>query len=253
MSHVVSLVNGHLVYEGLLSSKEIATIDEILNTLKQEIPQIEEDLAATYGKSVLYKYFLGKVLGELLEKYEISISERRKFWDEIKDLVSTETRLRADGVNSETRSFFSQCSRLSQIDQETVEKLSWRQWQDILDRVGNREDTRIFDWIRRKEEKIREDDWREFEKGLHLYLRNKDTSVFSDEELFSIYDSLLEMGKYWRIAFATFSKNNPKSAKIKTKAKRSKKYQEECLRLKKERREPLSEAIFAVAFDNALK
>ena len=41
MNHVVSLdKDGHLVYKGLLTSKEIATIDEILNALKEEIPQI---------------------------------------------------------------------------------------------------------------------------------------------------------------------------------------------------------------------
>ena len=77
MGHIVALdAEGHLVYEGLLSSKEIATIDEILNALKQEIPQIESDLEGTYGKSVLYKYNLGKVLGGLLSKYNISASER---------------------------------------------------------------------------------------------------------------------------------------------------------------------------------
>ena len=60
MNHVVSLdKNGHLVYKGLLTAKEIATIKEILDALKQEIPQIEADLEETYGKSVLYKYNLG--------------------------------------------------------------------------------------------------------------------------------------------------------------------------------------------------
>ena len=34
MNHVVSLdKDGHLIYKGLLTSKEIATIDEILNAL----------------------------------------------------------------------------------------------------------------------------------------------------------------------------------------------------------------------------
>lgn len=144
MGHIVTLdSNGHLVYDGLLSSKEIATIDEILNALKQEIPQIEADLEEAYGKSVLYKYNLGKFLSELLTKYNISASERRKFWDEIKIFASKDRRKRNEGTNAETRSFFGQCYKLSQFDQEIVEKLSWRQWQDILDRVGNREDERI--------------------------------------------------------------------------------------------------------------
>ena len=254
MSHVVSLdKDGHIVYKGLLTSKEIATIDEILNALKEEIPQIESDLEEAYGKTVLYRYYLGKFLGDLLTKYNIPVSERRRFWDEIKLFATKENRTRSEGANSATRSFYEQCYVLSQIDLETVEKLSARQWQDLLDRVGNREDERIFEWLRLKQEKIREDDWREFEKGLHLYLKGKDTSVFSDQELFAIYDSLFEMAKYWRTAFRIFTKENPKSSKIKSKARRSKKYQETCFKLKRERRVQLDETIFAEAFAEAMK
>lgn len=253
MEHIVTLdAEGHLVYEGLLSSKEIATIDEILNALRQEIPQIESDLEETYGKSVLYKYYLGKFLGELLNKYNISASERRKFWDEIKTFATKEKRTRDEGTKAETRSFYGQCYKLSQFDKEVVEKLSWRQWQDILDRVGNREDERIFEWIRNKKEKIREDDWREFEKGLHLYLKSKDTSVFSDAELFEVYESILDMSQYWRIAFGRFSKDFPNSAKIKSKGRRSKKYQAMCFQLKKELRKPLDDKIFEKAFELAM-
>ncbi len=254
MGHVVEIdKEGRIIYDGLLSSQEKATIDEILNALKTEIPQIETDLEEIYGKSVLYKYNLGKFLGELLDKYEISFSERRRFWDQIKHLATKENRKRDDGKNSATRSFFEQCYVLSKYDIDIVKKLSWRQWQDILDRTSNREDERIFEWIRNKSEKIREDDWREFEKALHLYLKSKDTSVFSDDELFEIYNSLFEMSVYWRISFAQFSKDFPNSAKIKSKSRRSKKYQSECFRLKKEKRVPLTDEIFAEAFDNAMK
>ena len=254
MNHVVSLdKDGHLIYKGLLTSKEIATIDEILNALKKEIPQIEADLEEAYGKTVMYRYHLGMFLGELLTKYNISISERRRFWDEIKTFATQETRTRSEGTNAVTRSFYEQCYVLSQQDLETVQKLSARQWQDLLDRVGNREDERIFMWIKNKNEKIREDDWREFEKGLHLYLKNKDTSVFSDKELFDIYDSIFEMSKYWRVAFKQFSSDHPKSDKIKSKARRSKKYQETCFRLKREQRVLMDDRIFSEAFENAMR
>ena len=115
-------------------------------------------------------------------------------------------RKRNEGKNATTRSFYEQCYILSQANKKVVQKLSWRQWQDILDRVGNREDPRIFNWIEQKPEKIREDDWREFEKALHLYLKSKDTSVFSDDELFNIYNSIHLMVVYWRIAFYNFQK-----------------------------------------------
>ena len=253
MGHIVALdAEGHLIYEGLLSSQEKATIDEILAALKEEIPQIESDLENVYGKSVWYKYNLGLFLGDLLEKYDISIAERRRFWDEIKTFATKEERKRDEGANSVHRSFYQQCFILSQQEKEVVEKLTWRQWQDLLDRVSNREDKRIFEWIKKKSEKIREDDWREFEKGLHLYLKSKDTSVFSDQELFEIYDSIYAMGVYWRIAFSQFSKDFPKSAKIKTKTRRSKKYQETCFRLKKELKTSLDDEIFAKGFEQAM-
>lgn len=253
MAHLVSLdAEGRLIYDGLLSSQERATVDEILNALKKEIPQIETDLEDLYGKTVLYKYHLGKFLGGLLGKYNVSVSERRRFWDEIKTFATKEERKRNEGTKAVTRSFYEQCFVLSQYDLEVVQKLSWRQWQDILDRVANREDQRIFEWVHRKSDKIREDDWREFEKGLHLFLKSKDTSVFSDAELFDIYNSIYAMAVYWRIAFTQFSKDFPKSAKIKTKARRSKKYQEVSFKLKKELRKPLDDEIFALAFEQAM-
>lgn len=237
MGHLVSLDSeGRLVYEGLLSSQEKATVDEILNALKEEIPQIEADLEAAYGQSVWYKYNLGLFLGILLEKYRITIAERRKFWDEIKAFATKEDRKRNEGTNAVTRSFYQQCYILSQQERDIVEKLTWRQWQDILDRVGNREDERIFQWIKQVPGKIREDDWREFEKALHLYLKEKDTSVFETEELFLIYDSLMQMVKIWREKFKIFATEHPKSAKIKTKGTWAKKYYARCFALKKEKR-----------------
>lgn len=254
MSHIVSMdSDGHLVYEGLLSTKEIATVSEILNTLKEEIPQVESDLTEKYGKSVLYKYYLGSFLSQLLEKYNILGDERKKFWDEIKTFATTETRTRKESKKAETRSFFAQCYRLSQLDIKVVEKLSWRQWQDLLDRVDNREDERIFIWIGNYSEKIREDDWREFEKALHQLLKKKDTSVFTDDEVFRLYDSLMSMVQYWRVSLSKFAKENPKSAKIKSKGRRSKKYQAECYRLKKEKRIALNDEVFREAFASAMK
>lgn len=254
MGHVVRLVDGHLVYDGMLSTKEIATIDEILKALQEEIPTIEADLTEEYGQSVWYKYNLGLVMGELLEKYDISFSERRRFWDEIKNFATQEERKRNEGTNAVTRSFYQQCYILSQQDREVVEKLTWRQWQDILDRVGNREDPRLFDWIKQYPTKIREDDWREFEKALHLYLKDKDTSVFEDEELFAIYDSIMLMCQKWRERFKDFTVQHPKSAKIKSKSVWVKKYYALCFSKKKEvRSRVVTEEICDAAFSELME
>lgn len=85
-----------------------------------------------------------------------------------------------------------------------------------------------------------------------MYLKDKDTSVFSDDELYDIYESILSMSQYWRIAFAQFSKDFPNSAKIKSKGRRSKKYQATCFQLKRELRKSLDDEIFEKAFESAM-
>lgn len=253
MGKIVRLIDGHLIYDGILSSKEKASIDEILNALKEEIPKIESELLKEYGKSVWYKYNLGLVLGELLEKYNISVSERRLFWDEIKNFATKEERKRNEGTNAVTRSFYQQCYVLSQQDVGVIDKLSWRQWQDILDRVGNRSDPRIFEWIKYRSEKISEEDWRNFEKALHLYLKEKDTSVFEDEELYCIYDSLMLMCQKWKEMFKSFMTAQPKSAKIKSKSSWQKKYFALCFKKKKEMRtRVITEDICNISFSELM-
>ena len=61
------------------------------------------------------------------------------------------------------------------------------------------------------------------------------------------------MSKHWRIAFNQFSKDFPNSNKIKTKARRSKKYQTTCFAIRKERRIPLDDEIFSEAFETAMR
>jgi hypothetical protein len=175
------------------------------------------------------------------------------FWKEIKYLASNETRKRDEGKNSSRRCFYEQCYVLSLQPLKTVNRLTWRQWQDLLDREDNREDERIFDWLGSSEEKIREDDWREFEKALHLYLKDKDTSVFEDEELFAIYDSIMLMSVKWREQFKVFEQEHPKSAKIKTKGTWAKKYYARCFVLKKEQRSKVvTEEMCQIAFSELI-
>lgn len=225
---------GHIVYKGLLSSEEIAAADALLKQLMEEIPRIESELAEKYNsKSILYKYYLGKRLGEYLEEHKIYDRERRYFWIEIKSFATADEYHKD---RSSVRQFYEQCYMISRLDFETVEKLSWRQWQDLLDRPKNRADDRLFAWITHKPDKIREDDWREFEKALHLYLGNKDTAVFSDDDLFTLYDSLMLMCKTWRLLFGEYAKAHPKSAKIKNKSAWAKKYYSKCFETRRVRK-----------------
>lgn len=198
---------GRKVYKGLLSAQERKQADELLDDLIMLIPPIEKRLLDEYGDSIEYKYYLGNELGNLLDKYNISDRERIYFWQEIRAFAS-------EGDNAKDRSdkrmLYEQCFMLSQLDKDTVKKLSWRQWQDLLDRPKNRADGRIFDWIKNSPDKIRQDDWREFEKVLHSYLKNHDTSFFSDEEIYELFDQIIVIVSIWREEFKEYIKQLPK-------------------------------------------
>lgn len=243
---------GRKIYRGFLSNEQTKQADLLLGYLKDEIPNMGKTLSESYGDGVLYKYFLGKRLGELLVEYEVSEKERLYFWNEIKNFAEDKERKRDDGGDSKTRKFYEQCFQLSRLDQKIVEKLSWRQWQDLLDRTANREDERLFDWIGVHEPKIKETEWRTFEKALNLFLKNKDTSVFSEQELFDIYEMILLMGQAWISKFSSFEKEHPKSAKIKTKSKWEKKFYELCFKARKANKKLLTDEACSVLFDSLM-
>ncbi len=239
MGHVVEIVNGSMAYRGATSSEEIASIDKILLFLQENIPRVESELKEKYGTGVLNKYHLGIYLGDLLEKFEITSEERRRFWDEIKVFASEEDRSRNEGKHSEIRSYYYQCYQLSKINENVIIKLPWSEWQSLLDRVTTRSDERLFSWLGSIEGKLSRSLWREFQKALNLYLTKKDTSVFSDDELYSIYNSLLKMCELWLNLYDDFKISHPKSHKVtKNKANQiwSKKYYQLCLKMKKEKR-----------------
>ena len=254
MAHIVEFDrNGNIIYRGMLSSSEILLYDQLIETLKQDIPQIEQDLKEQYGDSIMYKYNLGRLLGEILEKNNVSIKERRRFWDEIKTLATTENRTRSEGTNSKRRSFFEQCYRLSQIEKETVKKLSWRQWESLLDRSDkNTDDARFFTWIRNFPRKIREDEWREFMKVMNLYLDGTDTSVFDDSELFAIYDSMIVMADTWLSNLKEFKKAHPTSRKLTAVSSWSKKFYRNCFAYARSNREKITEELCQKQFSETM-
>lgn len=255
MSNVVRVdENGNLFYLGLLSSQEIATAKEILESLQREIPIVEKELTEKYEKSVLNKYYLGKFLSTLLDKYKIDFWERRAFWDEIKKLATKEDRKRSEGKNSSRRSYYEQCYVLSTIDLDIVKKLSWRQWQNLLDRSVQIEDVRLYSWIKNKKEKIKEKQWQEFLKILNQFSEKKDLSVFSDEETYALFDSFYEMSSYWLKSINKFKIDNPKSLKIEknSKLRRSKKFYSTCFSLRKEKGK-FSDDLFKESFEIAMK
>lgn len=214
------------VYDGLLTADKKLEVDEIINTIKKDIPEIEKELNAAYGSNVMNKYNLGLILDDYVRRYDLNIKDRRMFWIEIGKLASTEKHTRTEN-NTSQRNYYEECYALSKYDFQTVQKLSWRQWQSLLDRTDEY-DERLFMWIKDNPNKIKEEEWRQFLKIHHNYLKDKDSNVFDDDEVSKLYDSFMSIAENWIINKKKFVKDNPKSSKAKNIDKKQLKYIEKC-------------------------
>ncbi len=255
MAHLVEFFDdGKSYFKGIITSNEILKYTEFKEKLQLEIPNIEQTLKNHYGNSLDYKYFLGKILGELLDKHNISIKERRLFWDEIKNIASIESRTRSDGKFSKKRKFYEQCYILSKFNYTLIKKLSWRQWQSLLDRDDKIfEDKRFFEWIQINPNKIKENEWRELLKIMNFFLDKKDTSVFSNKEVYEIYDSMLILVKSWISNIKQFEKLYPKSKKLNNKSKWSVTFYRNCLIKNKIRYNEINNEFCLKKFNETMK
>lgn len=227
---------GIKIYDGLLSKEERVHADKILNELKTIIPNLEKKLEGQYSsKNNMYRYFLGKNLSDLIDKYEITDRERVYFWNEIKFLASTSQNKIVD--RSKYRNDYEYCYLLSHFDINTVNQLSWRQWSSLLDRKKIICDDRIIVWISNIDFKIKENHWRDFLKALNLFVKNKDTIVFDNQEIFYIFNYIYKIISLWYSFFEKYFNNdlnNMTTARgsTQTLSKYKKKYYKEALKYK---------------------
>lgn len=198
---------GTKIYDGLLSKEERSHADKILEDLKITIPLIEDQLNKKFSsKNNLYRYYLGTELKKLIEKYEITSRERIYFWNEIKFLASKNNNRVID--RSKNRNDYEYCYILSRFEIETIKKLSWRQWSSLLDSTNIIKDTRIFNWLPQLEIKIKEEIWREFLKVLNIFIKNKDTIVYDNSEIYYIYNYIYKVVTLWEEFFEEFFHKN---------------------------------------------
>jgi hypothetical protein len=174
--------------------------------LKKKVKQIERevketDLLALKGrKGKVHKlwYVIGKRL-EFVEDQSIVSTEDRDFvWRAIYDHAAdiapgpiTERALR----DPET-SHFSYCFKISRFPWKFVEMAGdWTSWSEFFDRKETKNDPRIIQWLGEAASKNKiagRQNWlRPITKAIHKEFNMKDTTVFSDSELYSKLDKIL--------------------------------------------------------------
>jgi hypothetical protein len=139
-------------------------------------------------------HFLGSKLRAICEEREITgLRERRWLWEAIERLYATERIKRAG--RGRARSHFEYCYRLSNFPLEFAKRLNWSEWVYFFDSRTVREENRADEWLMAfigSTERIGREDFRRFTQHLNQRLKNLDTSVLSQDELFSLY------GRIWQ-------------------------------------------------------
>lgn len=177
-------------YDGIVSNTEINNLEEELDKLKIELNEFENELSKKISpKSSEYCYELGKYISSKVDKYQEFVYDRRRLWDMLRDNVNVHDN------NKAMRDKWDQYEYdylLSKLDKELVIKYDKTYWDHFFDCTTVREDSRIYEWLKKEDKITKKIIWAEFIKGVKVYLKNKDTSFMPDETLFKYYDDILE-------------------------------------------------------------
>jgi len=142
-------------------------------------------------------YEVGKRLEFVMDTSIVTAEDREFVWRAIYDhagsLAPGPVTKRAE--REPETSHFSYCYMLSRFPWEFVEMAGdWTSWSEFFDRKETKNDRRIIEWLgkRAKESnfKSRQNWLRPLTKAIHREFEKKDTTVFSNEELFEILDKV---------------------------------------------------------------
>lgn len=222
---------GSKVYLDALSPQEIREADEFLTMLQREVAIFEKELCGKYSPSSLeYKFYIGKFLSDKVISQGITSSERLYVFEEIKNWVQTGIETSKD--RGAKRQFYDYCYRLYCFGEEIVFSFTWRQWSELLDRSVTTKDVRVLNWLISKKDEMREDDFRMYLLVLNEYLKNRDTTVFEQEDLYKKYDTLYEIVIQWNNLLKKYFKgktDNFTKARKANVTKYKRKYVSQCI------------------------
>jgi len=177
-------------------------LDEFLS---KKVSEIEKEMKSTgflklkgkKGEVVKLWYEVGKQLDFVTDTSVVAAEDREFVWRAIYDHAGAlapgplTERVRRDPETSH----FSYCFRLSRFPWEFVELAGdWTSWSEFFDRKETKNDPRIIEWLGRKAKACnisgRQNWLRPLTKAIHKEFENKDTTVFSQEELYKRLGSI---------------------------------------------------------------
>lgn len=252
MARLIKKVYGKKAYLGLLSPEEIEEANKMQKYLEKYIPTLEKTLKEKYKeRNVAYAHEFGTELRKLVAKFNIKGKiQEQIFWDQIKDFASKDEDRPQDRQNRKVYDYY---YRLSFYELDEIRNINWSEWSYLFDIKEVMKEERIIDWlaIKAKKYKISRKPFRLLMTGIRVYIENKDTKVFRDEQLYEKYDLIFKITDlYLKYYDEKFTKKNrkPTSARIKNQKKYREKYFREVLMHKRKNKnlelEDICEEVF---------
>jgi hypothetical protein len=182
--------------------RQAEKLDEFLS---KKMKEIEEEmkkagllkLRGKKGEVLKLWYEVGKRLDFVMDTSIVPAEDREYVWRAIYDHAGelapgplTE-RVKRDPETSH----FSYCFKLSRFPWEFIEMAGdWTSWSEFFDRKETKNDPRIIEWLGKKAKESnvsgRQSWLRPLTKEIHREFENKDTTIFSSEELYQMVDKI---------------------------------------------------------------
>jgi len=177
-------------------------LDEFLSNKVSEIKKEMEStgflkLKGKKGEVIKLWYEVGKRLDFVTDTSIVTAEDREFVWRAIYDYAGAlapgplTERVRRDPETSH----FSYCYKLSRFPWEFVQMAGdWTSWSEFFDRKETKNDPRIIEWLGKKAKEsnvsARQNWLRPLTKAIHKEFENRDTTVFSVEELYERLDKI---------------------------------------------------------------
>ncbi|PKP58180.1 hypothetical protein CVT91_09050 [Candidatus Atribacteria bacterium HGW-Atribacteria-1] len=177
-------------------------LDEFLSN---KVSEIEKEMESTgflklkgkKGEVIKLWYEVGKRLDFVTDTSMVAAEDREFVWRAIYDYAGAlapgplTERVRRDPETSH----FSYCYKLSRFLWEFVQMAGdWTSWSEFFDRKETKNDPRIIEWLGKKAKEsnvsARQNWLRPLTKAIHKEFENRDTTVFSVEELYERLDKI---------------------------------------------------------------
>ncbi|MFQ6119694.1 MAG: hypothetical protein ACE5KE_07390 [Methanosarcinales archaeon] len=197
MAVIIKKINGKSVYNSIKITEEekdrALKLDEALAKLGAEIEKEWLSKRKKEGTGIKIDvevaYNIGKKIARVVDNENlVSPNELYWVWKALRERHLRENIIKIRGKTRDDLEYFYKASK---YPLKFIKSISWDGWSRLLDYPSIRQDERFERWLQEKAKSIGElkkGFFRKFSKNLYSLIKDKDTTVLSDQELFEIYE-----------------------------------------------------------------